>query len=252
LWVDAQRGEDAALGGREFGALPERAGGAFEGADVEVLRVLADAVPGVAGGGREVFPELFERSCGPVAGPAGMAAPAGPLVDLPDSAENAAEFGYAGSRDNRSAFPKARVVALAECGAHAFVVAEVGAYAVGEKALAQRLYPRWRGDELLTADRGFHSWDAWGTAQAIGAALLWRAPTQLELPVLRVLGDGIYLTVLIKPSVRGGAGNGCWAPPATGRGLTGINTVPDAFDERGLLVVHLVWGHRVRCRGPGG
>jgi len=25
----------------------------------------------------------------------------------------------------------------------------------------------------------------------------------LELPVLRVLGDGTYLTVLIKPSVRG-------------------------------------------------
>jgi hypothetical protein len=170
---------------------------------VEFLQVLADAVPGVAGGGREVFPELFERTCGPVAGPAGMAAPAGPLVDLPDSAENAAEFGYAGSRDNRSAFPKARVVALAECGAHALGNAEVGAYAVGEKTLAQRLYPRRRGDELLTGDRGFYSWDAWGTAQAIGAALLWRAPTQLELPVLRVLGDGIYLTVLIKPSVRG-------------------------------------------------
>ena len=35
-------------------------------------------------------------------------------VDLPDSRENAAEFGYAGSGDNRSAFPKARVVALAD------------------------------------------------------------------------------------------------------------------------------------------
>lgn len=33
-------------------------------------------------------------------------------VDLPDSKENAAEFGYAGSGENRSAFPKARVVAL--------------------------------------------------------------------------------------------------------------------------------------------
>lgn len=37
-------------------------------------------------------------------------------VDMPDSAENAAEFGYAGSGDNRSAFPKARVVALLTCG----------------------------------------------------------------------------------------------------------------------------------------
>jgi hypothetical protein len=31
--------------------LPERAGGAFKGADVAFLQVLADAVPGVAGGG---------------------------------------------------------------------------------------------------------------------------------------------------------------------------------------------------------
>jgi len=42
-----------------------------------------------------------------------------------------------------------------------------------------------RGDELLTADRGFYSWTAWDRAAASGAALLWRAPTQLDLPVVR-------------------------------------------------------------------
>ncbi len=124
-------------------------------------------------------------------------------VDVPDSKANAAEFGYTGSGPNRSAFPKARVVALAECGTHAFVAAELDAYAVGEKTLAQRLYPRLRGDELLTADRGLYSWQGWDTAAATGAALLWRAPTQLELPVVAVLGDGTYLTALIKPSIRG-------------------------------------------------
>ena len=101
--------------------------------------------------GRNVFAELFERTCGPVAGPAGLTAGVEALgtargsflrrwrllaidgfeVDVPDSKQNAAEFGYAGSGDNRSAFPKARVVALAECGTHAFVAAEVGAYSVG-------------------------------------------------------------------------------------------------------------------------
>ena len=129
-----------------------------------------------------MFAELFERCCGPVAGKAGPTAAVAALgtargaflrrwrllgidgfdIDLPDSKENAAEFGYAGSGDNRSAFPKARVVALAECGTHAFVAAEVDAYAVGEKTLAQRLYPRLRADELLTADRGFYSWPALG------------------------------------------------------------------------------------------
>src|SRR6266568_3082066 len=74
-------------------------------------------------------------------------------ADLSDSDANVAEFGYAGSGDNRSAFPKARVVALAECGTHAFVAAEVDAWSVGEKTLAAKLYPRLRRDELLTADR---------------------------------------------------------------------------------------------------
>jgi hypothetical protein len=209
--------------------------------------------------GRTVFPELFERTCGPVAGPAGPAAPAGALgtargsflrrwrllaidgfeLDLPDSKENAAEFGYAGSGDNRSAFPKARVVALAECGTHAFVAAEVDAYSVGERTLAQRLYPRLRVDELLTADRGFYSWQAWDTAAATGAALLWRAPTQLELPVVRVLPDGTYLTALIAPSVRGVRRGRLLADARAGQDLTDINAVPDAYDQRGLPVIHL-------------
>ena len=53
---------------------------------------------------------------------------------------------------------------------HAFVAAEVDGYAVGEKTLAQRLYPRLRADELLTADRGFYSWTAWDAAATTGNA----------------------------------------------------------------------------------
>jgi Insertion element 4 transposase N-terminal len=125
-------------------------------------------------------------------------------VDLSDTEANAAEFGYAGSGINRSAFPKARVVAIAECGTHAFLAAEVDAYSVGEKTLAGRLYPRLRRDELLTADRNFYSFDAWSSAVRTGAALLWRAPTQLRLPVVGVLTDGTFISVVINPKVRGG------------------------------------------------
>lgn len=124
-------------------------------------------------------------------------------ADLPDSEENAAEFGYAGSGDSRSAFPKVRVVALAECGTHAFLAAEVDVYSVGEKTLAGRLYPRLRPDELLTADRNFYSFDAWSSAVRTGAALLWRAPTQLRLPVVAVLADDTYSSVVINPAIRG-------------------------------------------------
>ena len=125
---------------------------------------------------------------------------------------------------------------MAECGTHAFVAAEVGAYRVGEKTLAARLYPRLRADELLTADRGFYSWPAWDTAAATGAALLWRAPTQLQLPVVGVLGDGTYLTVLIKPSVRGGRRDALLAAARRGADLS---TLADAVDDRGRPVAHL-------------
>jgi len=73
-----------------------------------------------------------------------------------------------------------------------------------ESTLANRLYPRLRPGELLTADRGFYSWDGWRLAAETGADLLWRAPTQLDLPVVKVLPDGTYLSVLVNPKIRGG------------------------------------------------
>jgi hypothetical protein len=112
--------------------------------------------------GPKVLAEVFEQVAGPVADSLTrgawlrgwrLVAIDGFEVDLPDTKANAAEFGYAGSGANRPAFAKARVVALAECGTHAFVAAEIGAYSVGEKTLAKGLYVRLSPDELLTADR---------------------------------------------------------------------------------------------------
>jgi hypothetical protein len=161
--------------------------------------------------GPKVLAEVFEQVAAPVATMLTrgawlrdwrLVAIDGFEVDLPDTDANAAEFGYAGSGEHRSAFPKARVVALAECGTHAFLAAEVGAYAIGEKTLANGLYQRLRPDELLTADRNFYSFTAWDLASRSGAGLLWRAPTGLALPVVKVLTDGTYLSVLINPKIR--------------------------------------------------
>lgn len=71
----------------------------------------------------------------------------------------------------------------------------------GRRPWPPGLYPRLRGDELLTADRNFYSYAAWEQACGTGAALLWRAPTNLELPVARVLPDGTYLTILVNPAI---------------------------------------------------
>ncbi|MHB1613543.1 MAG: transposase [Actinomycetes bacterium] len=125
---------------------------------------------------------------------------------------------------------------MSECGTHAFLAAEIDGYSVGEKTLAQRLYQRLRADELLTADRGFYSWQGWDTAAATGAQLLWRAPTQLALPVIKVLEDGTYLTVLMDAAIRGSRREKILAAARAGRDLADH---PDAIGKNGLPVARL-------------
>jgi len=198
--------------------------------------------------GSQVMREVFEGVAEPVATPDTQGAWLGNRrlvaidgfdVDVPDSDDNAAEFGYASGGQGQSGYPKARVVALSECGTHAFLTAEIGPYRVGEKTLARRLYPRLHGDEILTADRGFYSFTDWGLAVAAGAALLWRAPTGLNLPVVRVLPDGTYLTVLVKATVRGRRRERILAAARAGADLGDPAAVPDAFDADGQPLAHL-------------
>jgi hypothetical protein len=142
--------------------------------------------------------------------------------DAPDTRDNAAAFGYSGSGPTRSAFPKVRVVTLSECGSHAVVDAEMGAIAgkgSGEQALARRLYRRLEPDWLLIADRNFHNWADWCTAAESGAQLLWRVKADLRLPVLQILPDGSYRSVLINPKIRGKARIGLIEATRAGRDL---------------------------------
>ena len=84
--------------------------------------------------------EVFEGVAEPVATPATrgawlrgrrLVAIDGFDVDVPDSDENAEQFGYATGGQGESGYPKVRVVALTECGTHAFLAAEIGPYAGG-------------------------------------------------------------------------------------------------------------------------
>jgi hypothetical protein len=128
--------------------------------------------------------------------------------DAPDTPANAAAFGYPGGGQDRAAFPKVRVVTVSECGSHAVVDAEIGGIAgkgAGEQSLARKLYGRLADDWLLIADRNFYNWQDWRAAAASGAALLWRVKSDLALPVLQILPDGSYLSVLIDPKINGKA-----------------------------------------------
>ena len=129
-------------------------------------------------------------------------------MGAPDTPGNADAFGYAGSGADRSAFPKVRVVTVSECASHAVVDAEIGGIAgkgAGEQSLARRLYARLEEDWLLVADRNFYNWANWCTAADSGAALLWRVRSDLTLPVLDLLPDGSYRSVLISPKITGKA-----------------------------------------------
>jgi hypothetical protein len=169
--------------------------------------------------------------------------------DVPDTPENAAAFGYAGSGKDRSAFPKARAVTISECASHGVVDAEIGGVAgkgAGEQSLARRLYPRLAADWLLTADRNFYNWADWCAAADAGAALLWRVKADLALPALEMLADGSYSSVLVSPKITGKAREriieaaraGQDLDPATARRIRVIEyEVPDREgDGKGELI----------------
>ena len=162
--------------------------------------------------GVEPLRVLFERTAVPVArhgtkgawlGARRLMAIDGFMLDVPDTPENAAEFGRKSNGTKSSAFPQVLTVALAECGSHAVVGAAFGGCNGDERALAEQILPRLEPDMLVTADRNFYSFELWGKFRKTGADLLWRVNANVELPVLRWLPDGSYLSVACNPKVRG-------------------------------------------------
>ena len=153
--------------------------------------------------GFEPLEALFRRVAKPLGTPATpgvwlagrrLVAIDGSCLDVADTAENAAFFGRPGvSKGEKSAFPQARLVALAECGTHAIIDAEVGPYSSAEVALAKELIGRLQPGTLVLADRGFFSHALWGRASATGADLLWRVKTGLRPTHLQTLADGSWL-----------------------------------------------------------
>jgi len=157
--------------------------------------------------GPEPMARLFERVARPLAaaGTPGcwlagrrLVAVDGTCLDLADSEANDGHFGRPGvMKGERSAFPQARLVGLAECGTHVLFDAVVGPYTTSEPALARSLLARLEPGMLCLADRGFYSFDAWQTAAATGADLLWRVSSTLKLEPVRDLADGSWLAEVV-------------------------------------------------------
>jgi hypothetical protein len=161
--------------------------------------------------------------------------------DAPDSQANATEFGYAGGAAQPSAFPKVRVVTVVESGSRAVIGARIGPVTgpgSGEQTLARGLYPVLEPDMLVLADRNFYSFTDWCAAADTGAALLWRVKDSVGLPVIAVLGDGSYLSVVFAATLR---------TPARQRILAAVRA-GQVIDERRARIVRVV-EYRVGGRG---
>ena len=160
--------------------------------------------------GFEPVRELFARVAHPVARAdtpgswlAGrrLVAIDGTCVDVPDTPVNADFFGRPpASRGEQSAFPQARLVAVAECGSHAVFDAVLGPCRTSEIELARELVARLEPGMLVLADRGLYGFKLWSQAAATGADLLWRVKTTLRPRHRETLPDGSWLARIVATS----------------------------------------------------
>lgn len=159
--------------------------------------------------GWQVMARLLEQVAGPLAGQesesalvSGMRLVAvdGMCLDLPDTPENGAEFGYPGNDERRGPFPQIRVVAFGECGTRAVLAAACSPLATGEQALTRQLLGKLQRGDLLVADRNFLSHGLLTDVLDAGVHVLWRAKSDIDLPVLEVLSDGTYRSRIADPA----------------------------------------------------
>lgn len=149
---------------------------------------------------------LHQRACLPLANPldhpqafyAGLRLLAidGSNFEVPDEAANAAEFGYPGSRTGHAAYPQAQCAVLVECTTHAIIGANLGPYRAAEWDICKPLLSRLHAGMLCLADRGFNGYGQWKAASDTGSQLLWRCVANRQLPVVKPLADGSYLSVI--------------------------------------------------------
>ena len=156
-----------------------------------------------------IFKDLQERACQPLALAEScpnafyrglrLMAIDGSNFEVPDEPDNIAAFGYPGSRTGVAGYPQAQCAILVECATHAIVGANIGAYRDAEWTVAKPLLARLDASMLCLANRGFNGYDYWRSAQATGAQLLWRCAANRQLPVIKLLPDGSFLSE-IRPS----------------------------------------------------
>ena len=126
----------------------------------------------------------------------------GSNLEVADEPDNVKAFGYPGSRTGHAGYPQAQCAVLVECASHAIIAANLGAYRTSEWEICKPLLSSLDTGMLCLADRGFNGYSHWMEAQATGAQLLWRCANNRQLPVIKALGDGSYLSEIFPSGTR--------------------------------------------------
>jgi hypothetical protein len=154
--------------------------------------------------GCQVMSRLFELVARPMATPQTpgaflqglrLMAVDGTVFDLPDTEANAKVFGYPGTRSGtKAAFPKARLVFLAEAATHLICDALICPYRMGERVRAKKLLRSVGKGMLLMWDRGLHSYQMVNATRQRQCHLLGRVPANVKFEAVKALDDGSYLS----------------------------------------------------------
>ncbi|MFC5782337.1 IS4 family transposase [Streptomyces aureus] len=151
---------------------------------------------------------LFEVLAGLLARPTTPGARFGPYrlvsfdgcssLRVPDSERNRAWLG----RTSHHGYPTLELMTLIETGTRALVSAVFGPTAEGETSYASRLLHLLRPDMLVLWDKGFDSNAFLAAVTDTGAQVLGRLRSNRRTPVLTLLVDGSYLSVIGTVKVR--------------------------------------------------
>jgi hypothetical protein len=151
---------------------------------------------------------LFEVLCGPLAQPRTPGVRFGPYrtvsfdgcssLKAPDTARNRAWLGGTG----HGGYPPLELMTLVETGTRALIGAVFGPTGEGETGYARRLLHLLTPDMLVLWDKGFDGNAFLAQVAATGAQILGRLRSNRRTPVLALLADGSYLSVIGTVRVR--------------------------------------------------
>lgn len=142
------------------------------------------------------------------------------VFDLADTPANERAFGRPSTNRGVAAWPQARLLAVVECGTHAYLDAGLWPYRADQHQAARRLLRDLGPGDLLSYDCGLHSYDLLAQARARRVHVLAPLPAGPRPTLLMTLADGTQL-VRIDPAT---------GPRRAQRGIL-VRLIHDTFDD---------------------